>query len=131
MNGRDFIVKTVFWGSCAGLAVSLGVPFLTAATHASKPDKKVQFTVDDKTVKPGKDSGYLVFTKDEVFENSDSLFRGKWNSSDIQNQLKEGCTYEATVYGFRNHFLSAYRNIVQAKHIVTETCPTPKGPVAS
>ena len=57
-------------------------------------------------------SKYLIFTENEVFENTDSLFRMKFNSSDLQGSLKKGETYQCDVYGWRVPFLSSYRNLV-------------------
>ncbi|HRJ67544.1 MAG TPA: hypothetical protein PLW48_10440 [Alphaproteobacteria bacterium] len=71
-------------------------------------------------------SKYIVFTDKEVFENTDSVMRGKWRSSDLQGNLHAGCTYDFNVYGFRNGLFSMYRNIVDAKHVRTEACPTNK-----
>ena len=67
-------------------------------------------------------SKYLVFGDDEngnslVFENTDCLLRGKWNSSNIQGQLKEGSTYKVTVVGYRVPFLSWYQNIIKIEEI--------------
>ena len=66
------------------------------------------------------ESKYLVFGEDAngsslVFENTDSLFHGKWNSSNIQGQLKEGNTYTIKVYGYRIPILSMYENIIEVK----------------
>ena len=62
-------------------------------------------------------SKYLVFGDDDngnslVFENTDCFIRGKWNSSNIQGQLKVGNTYKVTVVGYRVPFLSWYQNII-------------------
>lgn len=57
------------------------------------------------------DSKYLVFTDVETFENTDMLFAGKFNSSDVQGKLFVDSTYTATVYGWRIPFLSMYRNL--------------------
>lgn len=67
-------------------------------------------------------SKYLVFCDDEngnalVFENTDCLIRGKWNSSNIQGQLKEGSTYKITVIGYRIPFFSMYQNIIKMEKI--------------
>lgn len=73
----------------------------------------VTFTVNDKaTVINNTDSQYLIYTTAGVFDDSDSLWYWKWNSSDVYNQLERGGTYTATVYGFRIPFLSLYKNIV-------------------
>lgn len=66
------------------------------------------------------DSKYLIYGEDEngktyVFEDTDTLFRGKFNSSDVYGALKEGETYELTVIGFRIHILNWYENIIDFK----------------
>lgn len=66
------------------------------------------------------DSKYLIYGEDEngktyVFEDTDTLFRGKFNSSDVYGALKEGKTYELTVIGFRIHILNWYENIIDFK----------------
>jgi hypothetical protein len=76
----------------------------------------ITFTVKDKQIKMrgvGKDSEdvYMVYTDKGVFENTDDIFLGKWNSSDIQNDLEVGKTYKVEVYGWRIQFLSTYKNI--------------------
>ena len=71
------------------------------------------FTVSKtERVSDGESSTYLIFTEGEVFENSDSLMRWKWNSSDMYGEMKAGQTYKAVGYGWRIPFLSSYRNIV-------------------
>lgn len=60
-------------------------------------------------------STYLIYTNSETFQNSDSIWHWKWNSSDIHGQLKEGDVLTAKVYGWRIPFLSAYRNVVEVE----------------
>ena len=67
-------------------------------------------------------SKYLVFGDDDnrnslVFENTDCFIRGKWNSSNIQGQLKVGNTYKITVIGYRVPFLSWYQNIIKIEEV--------------
>lgn len=59
-------------------------------------------------------SKYLVYTDQGTFENTDSLFWGKWNSSDLHGELHDGRTYHLDYYGWRVPFLSMYPNIVTA-----------------
>lgn len=66
------------------------------------------------------DSKYLIYGEDEngktyVFEDTDTLFRWKFNSSDVYGALKEGETYELTVIGFRVHIFNWYENIIDFK----------------
>lgn len=68
------------------------------------------------------DSKYLIYGEDEngktyVFEDTDTLFRGKFNSSDVYGALKKGETYELTVIGFRVHILNWYENIIDFKAV--------------
>ena len=47
----------------------------------------------------------------ETFINEDITSRMKWNSGDIQGNLKIGEHYKFKVIGRRVHILSSYRNI--------------------
>lgn len=67
-------------------------------------------------------SKYLVFGDLDngdniVFENTDSLVRLKFNSSDMQGRLKIGQRYKITVIGVRVPFYSRYQNIIKVKEI--------------
>ena len=62
-------------------------------------------------------SKYLIYTKNETFENTDTIWYLKFNSSDIYGKIKNDKKYSATVYGFRIQFLSMYRNIIDIKEI--------------
>lgn len=78
--------------------------------------------VTTQSAKDSIDSKYLIYGEDEngktyVFEDSDTLFRWKFNSSDVYGALKEGETYELTVIGFRVHILNWYENIVDFKAV--------------
>lgn len=59
---------------------------------------------------------YLVFTNNEVFENTDSFLFMKFNSSDLQNQLEPGKDYTVLVAGWRIPLFSTYRNIIKIKN---------------
>lgn len=58
-------------------------------------------------------SKYLVFTEEgDVYENTDSWFRLKFNSSTVQGQFDEGESYNCDTYGWRVPFFSMYPNII-------------------
>ena len=127
---RRFGLTGVFMAAI-GLGIT-GVVGTNVAYQVSGPET-VRVTVTDKDREvhgSGKDttSKYMVYTDREVFENTDSLLRGKFNSSDVQGQLVEGGTYDLTVYGFRNNFFSIFRNITDVKHVPTEGHPTAPRP---
>lgn len=81
-------------------------------------DERVNVVIDGKeriTVSNGDrtESKYLIFTDKEVFENTDTLLRGKFNSSDFYGKIKVGQTCNFLVSGWRVPFLSMYRNILE------------------
>ena len=102
------------------LCVVLVVSFFAATSFN---DTEYTVTVTDKErVVDGDSSYYLVFTEDandevRVFMNDDEPLRGKFNSSDVQGELKIGCTYELTVVGYRVPFLSMYQNIIEVRSV--------------
>ena len=81
-------------------------------------DTTYTITITNKErVNDGESSKYLIFGKNPngdtmVFENTDTLLRGKFDSSTIYGNLEIGKTYEITVVGFRVPFLSWYQNII-------------------
>lgn len=107
----------------AVIAAIVGVPVMNFTN-----DHQYTITITDKervTIQSDKDnisSKYLIYGEDEngktyVFEDTDTLFRGKFNSSDVYGALKEGETYELTVIGFRIHILNWYENIIDFKAV--------------
>jgi len=96
------------------LAIPIGY---TALYYSAK--KTMVSTVERKEC-VGKEGNYLIYCNNETFENDDLLFKGKFNSSDVYNQIKEGKTYKFVVYGWRVPFFSMYRNIYQFEEIKQE-----------
>lgn len=77
-------------------------------------------TIEDKErIMDSSDSSrYLIWTEEgEVFENTDQLLVGKFDSSDIQGQLKVGSKYHCSTIGIRNQFFSWYRNIYDCMEV--------------
>jgi len=80
--------------------------------------KDISITVKEKdriTTGSGEaiNSKFIIYTDKEVFENTDELFFGKFNSADFQNTFTVGKTYKVKVVSWRVPFLSMYRNIVK------------------
>ena len=104
------------------LAIGISV---TAVTSFNDTEYIVTVT-DKERVVGGESSSYLVFTEDKhgnviVFENTDNLLRWKWDSSNVQGQLKVGETYKLTVVGYRVPFLSMYQNIIKIEGVANAT----------
>lgn len=112
------------------VVIVLAVAFNIKAFNFNDTEYTVTITDKDRITESSKDSDgnrktsskYLVFADDEngnslVFENVDCFIRLKFNSSNIQRQLKEGHTYKVTVIGYRVPFLSWYQNIIKVKEV--------------
>lgn len=103
------------------LMVSIGRHFFRDTYIVTVTDKERVVSDNGKRL----DSYYLVFTERQdksirVFSNQDSLIEWKFNSSDIQGQLKVGNTYKIRVYGWRFELFSMYENIVEVEDFVLE-----------
>ncbi len=93
--------------------ISIGVDIICNAHEST-----YIITITDKErIAEGSNSKYLVFGNDDngnvlVFENTDTFWRFKWNSSNIQGELILGNRYQITVVGFRVPLFSMYENII-------------------
>ena len=68
---------------------------------------------------------YLIHCKDEAGEyltikNVNSYYRVKFDSIDIQENIKEGSTYKLTVIGHRVPVFNMYENLIYAEEITIE-----------
>jgi len=76
------------------------------------PSSISEVTITDKAIKRyGDNDKYLVFTDKGVFEVTDNLFIGRFDSSDFYGELKIGKTYDFKLRGYRVPILSMYQNI--------------------
>lgn len=102
-----------------GVIIVGGIVGTYSVNYGNKQELKV--TITDKEVKRSSESDkYMIFAKDQnniayVFENTDMLFKGKFNSSDVQAKLEIGKEYTITTYGYRVPFLSMYPNVAEVK----------------
>lgn len=106
------IVITIAITLCIGFMIA--TPFIQRATATT-----VIITVEDKgTKRSGSNMDkYLIYTDNGTYEITDSIAFFRWNSSDLYGSMKIGSTYECTVCGFRNPFLSSYENIITATEV--------------
>lgn len=65
----------------------------------------------------GHHSKYLVFTSQGVYENTDTWWFLKFNSSDIQGEVMQGGTFDISHTGFRVPFFSKYPNITNVHRV--------------
>ena len=104
-----------------GVLILLGSASIKAVfQHTTIEYYKVTITDKERiSVGSGEDIShkYLVFADENVFENTDSIFHWKWDSSTVQSKLEKGKQYSIKTYGWRVPFLSWYENIVSVKAI--------------
>jgi hypothetical protein len=86
------------------------VPYWTHKT------KEIQ-VVNSMVKSAGQESKYLVYTTDGVFENTDTWYYFKFDSSDVQAKVLQGGKFKVNYYGFRVPFLSKYPNITSVERI--------------
>lgn len=114
MDSHEKITVGIF---CFGIVILL-LCLIVFPIVQNFNEQTYTITITDKErVNDNDSSKYLVFGKDPngetmVFENTDTLLRGKFDSSNIYGNLEIGKTYEITVVGFRVPFLSWYQNII-------------------
>lgn len=80
----------------------------------------IEITVKDKYIKKSgseTDKYLVVDTEGNTYQITDLTFLGKWNSTDLYNELDVGKTYKIETSGIRNGFLSMYPNINKVKEI--------------
>lgn len=86
-------------------------------------EKEVTITVLG-SAKFGDEPGrYLIFTKDEVFEDANNYYHDKHNATEVFNKLQKGRTYKVKVVSFYLPDVPHFRNIIE---IVDEKFPTEK-----
>lgn len=102
-------------GSCKSCTNNLGEERTLTATVTDKYVKKVN----------GEDK-YMVATKDtdgtvNVFEITDSIAFGRFDSADVYAGIDVGKTYSFTVVGERSEFYSIYPNIKECYEVIQPT----------
>ena len=91
------------------VAISAGQQLLAL----TKQEVVVDTIVKSERVTYGETSKYLVFGKNEVYQNTDMFIIGKLNSSDFYRDIEVGKTYKLKVVGRRVPLFSWYRNIIE------------------
>ena len=121
MKRMNETLETVLLYGCATLVVGGLTLGLTAGIHAIPHLNKSVYQAQVRHVEAVSDE-YLVFTELEngekkVFENEDNWIAGKFDSSDIYNDLELGQDYCFKTIGWRIPFLSQYENIIDYRPI--------------
>lgn len=73
----------------------------------------IEIIVKDKYIKRSSDDDIYLVVGDngETYKIKDLLFKGKFNSTDLYNELEIGKKYKITTTGIRLQYFSRYKNI--------------------
>ena len=92
------------------LVMLVGVIILMTIKYQNK--QTIQCEVKEKWIKDvGNGQKYNVKCDNTIYEISDLLFIGKFNSSDLYGELEAGKKYQIETTGYRIPFFSEYQNI--------------------
>lgn len=107
-------------GTIIFLVILFGVLGILGTVNSFNHVSHVEGKVTDKVVKVDSStkhprSVYLVFVETDkgtqVFEVTDSVIMGRYDSSNVYGSIKTGKTYKMKVRGYRIPILSSYENI--------------------
>ena len=97
-----------------GLSVLIAAALLVGvAIDYTGNENKVIHIKKVTTISNGGETNYKIFTKEGVFENTDRFFIGKFNSSDLQNQLIGERECKVHLMGHRIPFFSMYKDVTK------------------
>lgn len=104
----------IFKGIVIALVIIIvGAIVFKVATIGYSNKEVIAIEVKDKYIKrDNKSDVYMVVdTDNNTYQITDLFFIGKFNSTDLYNELEIGQAYFIEVTGIRNQFLSWYPNI--------------------
>lgn len=104
----------IFKGIVIALVIIIvGAIVLKVATIGYSNKEVIAIEVKDKYIKRDNKSDIymIVDTDNNTYQISDLFWIGKFNSTDLYNELEIGQTYFVEITGVRNQFLSWYPNI--------------------
>lgn len=103
--GRFFVIIYV---------IILVFVFAAGLWHPIEKVSDIRVETVEVTDKMVKNDVYLIYSKENTYEITDSLLRLRFNSSDLYGKIEVGKTYQMTIGGKRRPFLSWYPNIYEA-----------------
>jgi hypothetical protein len=88
-------------------------------------EEEIVITIINKEKFGDEQEKYLIFTANEVFENSNKLYHGKSNADLVFKKLERGVTYRVTVAGIYLPNIPRLRNIIDVVGIETKVVINP------
>ena len=106
MNKRTNLIFVLVIFSMLALLVSSVVYTIAAYNHTQEYKGTITEKYNKRTNK--EDKFYIILDNKTVIKNSDLLFKGKFDSAEIQAKLKVGDEVTIKTVGFRIPILSTY-----------------------
>lgn len=97
--------------SAVVVVVILGLSYLFFERMIT--EEEIVITVINKEKFGNEDGKYLIFSKHEVFENSNKFFHKKTNAEQVFKKLDRGVSYRVKVAGIYMPYLNRLRNITE------------------
>jgi len=98
------------------LALAILIPVSTYNWVHSEHQYSNCVVTGKESINKDKTHEYRIYTdKCGVFQVSDELWLGLFNSADTYNTIQQGKTYDFKTVGWRNGFFSVFENIVEVR----------------
>lgn len=119
MKSENGLLEIILGFIVAGIIIAVIGGFIYIATIEYQNEETIEIVVKDKYIKrDGKSDIYLVASEaGDTYKITDLLWKGKFNSTDLYNQLDIGSKYKITVTGVRLQYFSMYKNINKIEKI--------------
>lgn len=105
----------LFFGLLVVVAI-IAAGALFFESFITEEELTIKIELVDKVVTKDNETYYLVYTKDEVFENRNNYFHKKENAESLNQKIKEGQKYRVRVVGYswgiKLPFFTEHRNII-------------------
>ena len=107
-----------FWTAivCAAIVTTVGILSSVGVYYSVYHNDHVAVCTITGKDRGGDDGSYRIYTSDcGTLANEDSMFRTKYNSADIWQQIPSKGRVELRIVGYRNGFLSQFPNIIEVR----------------
>jgi hypothetical protein len=106
------------------VAVIIGIIYFFVMEFGTQHD--VTFRIASKDDQSGQSGHtYLIFTgRNHELVNSDAMWHGKHDSSDLWARMHVGDTYTCPVYGYRRYWPTSYMDILDGCKLRPAGTPT-------
>lgn len=119
MKSEKGLMEVILGFAVAAIIIAVIGGAIYFSTVEYQNEETIEITVKDKYIKRnGEHDLYLVVSSNgDTYKIEDLLWKGKFNSTDLYNQLDIGNKYEITVTGIRLQYFSMYKNINKIEKI--------------